>query len=62
MLIKVLNSSCKDCVVNIGKKWILQKLIPQKPVLVLKLSPIYTVSLNKVVLIPQNQRYPGDPL
>ena len=34
-------------------------LIPQYPVLVLKLSPIYTVSLNTVFSIPQNQCYPG---
>ena len=36
-------------------------LIPQYPVLVLKLSPIYTVSLNTVFSIPQNQCYPGTP-
>jgi hypothetical protein len=29
-------------------------------VLVLKLTPINTVSLNKVFLIPQNQCYPGN--
>ena len=34
-------------------------LIPQYQVLVLKLSPIYTVSLNTVFSIPQNQCYPG---
>ena len=36
-------------------------LIPQYQVLVLKLSPIYTVSLNTVFSIPQNQCYPGIP-
>ena len=36
-------------------------LIPQYQVLVLKLSPIYTVSLNTVFSIPQNQCYPGTP-
>ena len=34
------------------------KLFPQYPVLVLKLTPIYTVSLNTVFWIPQNQCYP----
>ena len=34
-------------------------LIPQYPVLVLKLSPIHTVSLNTVFSILQNQCYPG---
>ena len=36
-------------------------LIPQYQVLVLKLSPIYTVSLNMVFSIPQNQCYLGTP-
>ena len=36
-------------------------LIPQYQVLVLKLSPIYRVSLNTVFSIPQNQCYPGTP-
>ena len=36
-------------------------LIPQFLVLVLKLSPIYTVSLNTVFSIPQNQCYLGTP-
>ena len=36
-------------------------LIPQYQVLVLKLSPINTVSLNTVFSIPQNQCYPGTP-
>ena len=36
-------------------------LIPQYQVLLLKLSPIYTVSLNTVFSIPQNQWYPGIP-
>ena len=36
-------------------------LIPQYQVLVLKLSPIYLVSLNMVFSIPQNQCYPGTP-
>jgi hypothetical protein len=36
-------------------------LIPQYQVLVLKLSPIYMVSVNKVFLILQNQCYPGTP-
>ena len=36
-------------------------LIPQYPILVLKLSPIYMVSLNTVFKIPQNQCYPGTP-
>ena len=36
-------------------------LIPQYPVLVLKLSPIYTVSLSTVFSIPQNQCYLGTP-
>ena len=35
--------------------------IPQYQVLVLKLSPIYMVSLNTVFSIPQNQCYPGTP-
>ena len=35
-------------------------LIPKYQVLVLKLSPIYTVSLNMVFLIPQNQCYLGN--
>ena len=39
----------------------MQMLIPQYKVLVLKLSPIYTVSLNTVFSIPQNQCYPGTP-
>ena len=37
-------------------------LIPQYLVLVLKLSPIYTVSPNTVFSITQNQCYPGTPL
>ena len=41
----------KNYVINIGKKWTLQMLIPQYPVLVLKLSPIHTVSLNTVFSI-----------
>ena len=36
-------------------------LIPQYQVLVLKLSPIYTVSLNTEFSIPQNQCYLGTP-
>ena len=36
-------------------------LILQYPVLLLKLSPIYTVSLNMVCSIPQNRCYPGLP-
>ena len=41
----------------------MQMLIPQYQVLVLKLSPIYTVSFNTVYSILQNQFYPqGDPL
>ena len=35
--------------------------IPQYPVLVLKLTPINTVSFNMIFLIPQNQCYPGTP-
>ena len=34
-------------------------LIPQYQILLLKLSLIYTVSLNTVFLIPQNQCHPG---
>ena len=34
-------------------------LTPQYQVLVQKLSPIYSVSLNMVFSIPQNQCYPG---
>ena len=34
--------------------------IPQYLVLVLKLTPINTVPLNSVFLIPQNQCYPGN--
>jgi hypothetical protein len=34
--------------------------IPQYLVLVLKLTPINTVSLNTVFSIPQNQCYPGN--
>ena len=56
---KFLSSSCKNCVINVGKKRTLQMLIPQYLVLVLKLSPIYTVSLNMVFSIPQNQCYLG---
>ena len=41
------------------KKWTLQMLISQYLILVLKLSPIYTVSLNRVFLISKNQCYPG---
>ena len=37
------------------KKWTLQMLIPQYLISVLQLYPIYTVSLNTVFLIPQNQ-------
>ena len=36
-------------------------LIPQYLILVLKFSRIYTISLNKVFLNPQNQCYPGTP-
>ena len=36
-------------------------LFPQYQVLVLKLSQIYTVSLNTVFSIPQNHCYPGTP-
>ena len=36
-------------------------LIPQYLVLVLKLTPINTVSLNTIFSIPQNQCYPGNP-
>ena len=61
MLITFLNSSCKNCVVNVGKKWTFQMLIPQYLVLVLKLFPIYTVSLNTVFLILQNRCYMGTP-
>ena len=39
--------------------WTLQMLIPQYPVLVLKLSPDWHSFTNKVCLIPQNQCYPG---
>ena len=60
-MIKFLSSSCKNCVLNVGKKWTLQISIPQYPVLVLKLSPIYTVLLNTVILIPHNQCSPGTP-
>ena len=56
------NFSCNNCVVNIGKKWTFEMLIPQYPVLVLKFFPIYAVSLNTVFSIPQNQCYPGTPL
>ena len=35
---------------KISKKWTLQILIPQYPVFVLKLSPIYTAPLNMVCL------------
>ena len=31
------------------------------PIVELKLSPIYTVSLNTVFSIPRNQCYPGNP-
>ena len=60
-IIKFLSSSYKNCVINSGKKWTLQMLIPQYPVLVLKLSPIYTVSLNKVFFNLKNRCYPGTP-
>ena len=53
-------SSCKSCIINVGKKWTLQMLIPQYLVLVLKLTPINTVSLNTVFSIPQNQCYLGN--
>ena len=53
------NSSCNNCVVNIGKKWTFEMLIPHST---LKLFPIYAVSLNTVFSIPQNQCYPGTPL
>ena len=59
-LIKILSSSCKNCLINVGKKWTLQMSIPQYLVLVLKLTPINTVSLNTVFLNPQNQCYPGN--
>ena len=39
-MIKILS-----CVINVGKNCTLQKLIPKNPVLVLKLSSIYSVSL-----------------
>ena len=48
-------------IINVDKKWTSQMLIPQYPVLVLKLFPIYTVSLNTVFSIPQNQCYSGNP-
>ena len=54
------SSSSKNCVINVGKRWTLQMLISQYLVLVLKLSLIYTVSLNTVFLNPQNQYYPGN--
>ena len=58
ILIKFLvEKLCND----VGKKWTLQMLIPRYLVLVLKLSPIYTVSLNTVFSIPQNQCYLGTP-
>ena len=59
ILIKFLSSSFKNSVINVGENWTLQMLIPQHLVLVLKLSPIYTVSLNMVFSIPQNQCYLG---
>ena len=37
-------------------------VIPQYQFLVLKLCPLYTVSLNTILSIPQNQCYPGTPL
>ena len=58
-MIKIQSSSFKNCVINIGKKWILKMLIPQYLFLLLKLTQINTVSLNTVFLIPQNQCYPG---
>ena len=45
-----------------GKKWTLQILIPQFPVLILKLSPIYKVSLNTVFSIPQISVIRGPPV
>ena len=51
----------QNYVINVGKKWSLQISIPQYQVLVLTLSPIYTVSFNTVFSIPQNQCYPGTP-
>ena len=55
------NWIAKNRVINVGKKWTLQMLLPQSPVLVLKLSPTYMVSLNTIFLIPQNQCYPEIP-
>ena len=60
-MIKFYSSSCKNCVINVGKNWTLQMLIHQYLVLVLKLSLIYMVSLNTVFSILQNQCYPGTP-
>ena len=59
-LIKVLSSSCKNCVINVGKKWTSQMSIPQYLVQVLKLTSNNTVSLNMVFSIPQNQCYSGN--
>ena len=50
--------SFKDFAINAGKKQTLQILIPQYLILVLKLYPIYMVSLKTVFLIFQNQCYP----
>ena len=60
-MITILSSSCKNCMINVGKKWTWRMSIPQYMVLVLKLTPINTVSLNTVFWIPQNQCYPGNP-
>ena len=38
----------------VGKKWTLQMLIRQYPVLALKLSPIYTILLNTVISNPKS--------
>ena len=63
LLMKFLNSSCKNCVINVSKKWTLQMLIPQFPVLVLKWSSIYTVSLNTVHIFDSPKSVlSGDPL
>ena len=56
-MIRILSSSCKNCVINVGIKWTLQMSIPQYQVL----SPIYMVSFNTVFSIPQNQCYSGKP-
>lgn len=60
-LLSHIHKDSSNCVINVGKKWTLQMLIPQSLVLVLKLNPINTVSLNAVFSIPQNQCYLGPP-